>query len=153
MLCMVPIRSIVFTSADGVALHAPGRRDPVARLVGSGDVVQAGLGRRRCPAKVIRCSIDSYLHRGWTRDHLGLSPVDIDILADPDRVVPHLLERLAPRADDGLAERARQRLAARRQAGRQHRRKRPLSGDPQAIGLWDIGEALHAGAGAASRSA
>ncbi|MGE0034054.1 MAG: thiamine pyrophosphate-binding protein [Xanthobacteraceae bacterium] len=83
-----------------------------------------------------------FLHRGWTRDHLGLAPVDIDILAEPDCVVPHLLQELAQHST--LAERARCRLDERRGIGRTVTRKRPLRGGPEAIGLWDIGEALHA---------
>jgi thiamine pyrophosphate-dependent acetolactate synthase large subunit-like protein len=135
-----PDPSIVFTGADGVEML---KRADVILSLDWWD--QATLFKQvwpdgQVPAKVIRCSLDSYLHRGWTRDHLGLSPVDIDILAAPDRVVPPLLERL--KADSGLAKRAAERRAVREKEGRHIVRKRPLGGDAQAIGLWDIGEAL-----------
>jgi thiamine pyrophosphate-dependent acetolactate synthase large subunit-like protein len=135
-----PDPSIVFTSTDGVELI---RRADVILSLDWWD--QATLFKQAWPdgdvrAKVIRCSIDSYLHRGWTRDHLGLSPVDLDILAEPDRLLPPLLEQLDERP--GLSGRAQARLAERRRAGRNIVRKRPLSDDPEAIGLWDIGEAL-----------
>jgi thiamine pyrophosphate-dependent acetolactate synthase large subunit-like protein len=42
-------------------------------------------------AKVIHCSVDAYVHRGWSMDYQGLPPVDIPILAEPDAVLPQLL--------------------------------------------------------------
>ena len=75
----------------------------------------------RVPAKVIRCSLDSYLHRGWTRDHLGLSPVDIDMLCAPDRAVPALLEGVKAAGGAGAGQ-ARARAPRRaRSAGPHHR--------------------------------
>jgi thiamine pyrophosphate-dependent acetolactate synthase large subunit-like protein len=94
------------------------------------------------PARVIRCSLDNYVHRGWTRDHMGLAPVDLDILAEPDTVVPSLLEEIERAADDDFRHRAAARLAARQRARREPVRVRPVQGDPHAIGLWDIAEAL-----------
>ena len=135
-----PDPSIVFTNADGVELV---RRADVILSLDWWD--QATLFKQAWPdgevtAKVIRCSLDGYLHRGWTRDHLGLSPVDIDILADPDRLVPLLLAEL--KGHSALAEKAGKRIAEREQIGRAVVRKTPLNGEPDAIGLWDIGEAL-----------
>ncbi len=136
-----PDPSIVFTNAEGVALMQQ------ADVILSFDWWDpATLFKQAWPdgnvaAKVIRCSIDNYLHRGWTRDHLGLAPVDIDILAEPDRVVPQLLDELTQHL--ALPERARHRLDERRRIGRLVTRKRPLCGGAEAIGLWDIGETLH----------
>lgn len=42
-------------------------------------------------AKVIHCSVDRYVHRGWSMDYQGLPPVDLPILAQPDTIVPQLL--------------------------------------------------------------
>jgi thiamine pyrophosphate-dependent acetolactate synthase large subunit-like protein len=137
-----PDPSIVFTGPDGVDLL---KRADVILSLDWWD--QATLFKQCWPdgnvsAKVIRFSLDSYLHRGWTRDHLGLSPVDVDILSAPDRAVPLLLDGL--KASDGLKRGAQERRAARERQGRHIVRKRPLSDDPEAIGLWDIGEALNA---------
>ncbi|HVZ54702.1 MAG TPA: thiamine pyrophosphate-binding protein [Pseudolabrys sp.] len=137
-----PDPSIVFTGPDGVELL---KRADVILSLDWWD--QATLFKQcwpdgRVPAKVIRCSLDSYLHRGWTRDHLGLSPVDIDMLCAPDRAVPALIAGVTAAGGAALAERARERRAARAAQGRNIVRKRPLSNDPQAIGLWDIGAAL-----------
>jgi acetolactate synthase I/II/III large subunit len=59
----------------------------------------AGSLRQACggqlpAAKVIQCSLDSYLHRGWSKDYQSLPPTDIFVLADPDRLVSALLERI-----------------------------------------------------------
>ena len=136
-----PDPSIVFTGPDGVTLMR--QADVILSLDwwDHATLFKQAWPDGGVPAKVIRCSIDNYLHRGWTRDHLGLAPVDIDILAEPDRVVPHLLQHLAAHPD--LPELARRRLAERSRIGRTVPRKRPLRGGAEAIGLWDIGEALH----------
>src|SRR5947208_2088779 len=56
----------------------------------------AGSLRQACggqlpSAKVVQCSLDSYLHRGWGKDYQSLPPADILVLADPDRLVSALL--------------------------------------------------------------
>ena len=56
----------------------------------------AGSLRQACggqlpSGKVIQCSLDSYLHRGWGKDYQSLPPADIFVLADPDRLVSALL--------------------------------------------------------------
>jgi len=43
-------------------------------------------------AKVIHCSIDDYLHKGWSMDYFGLPPADLKILSSPDEFVGPLLE-------------------------------------------------------------
>jgi acetolactate synthase-1/2/3 large subunit len=45
-------------------------------------------------AKVIHCSLDGYIHRGWSMDYQGLPPVDLPILAEPDVILPQLLSLL-----------------------------------------------------------
>ncbi|HZD89254.1 MAG TPA: thiamine pyrophosphate-binding protein [Pseudolabrys sp.] len=137
-----PEPAIAFTPDEGV------------RILREADVVlsldwwdQATLfkqawGESRVPAKIIRCSIDTFIHRGWTRDHMGLTAVDIDVLAEPDRVVPLLLDALEARTDDNFRHAADVRLAAARAAHKAPTPIRPVKGDPDSIGLWDIGEAL-----------
>jgi len=46
-------------------------------------------------ATIIQCSLDSYLHNGWSMDHQALAAIDLNILADPDQVIAQLAERLA----------------------------------------------------------
>lgn len=103
-------------------------------------------GTEEVGAKVIHCSVDSYIHRGWSKDYQGLPPVDVPILAEPDVVVPQLLdmvqaegaggrERIRPGAGDALetAEAA----AA-----------RPRGADPgEPIDLYELARALEAAKG------
>jgi len=60
----------------------------------------AGSLRQACAgqlpsAKVVQCSLDSYLHRGWSKDYQSLPPADVFLLADPDRLVSALLACVA----------------------------------------------------------
>jgi thiamine pyrophosphate-dependent acetolactate synthase large subunit-like protein len=99
-------------------------------------------GGNNVPAKVIRCSIDTFLHRGWTRDHMGLTAVDLDILAEPERAVPALISAIENRGDDASRRAGMQRLSACRATWKEPERIRPMSGGTDDIGLWDIGVAL-----------
>ncbi len=42
-------------------------------------------------AKIIHCSLDQYLHNGWSMDHYGLPAADLPIVAAPDALVRELL--------------------------------------------------------------
>src|SRR5262245_27801411 len=50
------------------------------------------FGDQTPAAKVISASCDVLLHRGFSMDYFGLPPVDVNLLAEPDIVVPRLLE-------------------------------------------------------------
>ena len=53
------------------------------------------MGDRSSPkATVINCSVDSYVHNGWSKDHLALAPADIRVLAEPDAMIRPLLPLL-----------------------------------------------------------
>ena len=43
-------------------------------------------------AKVIHCTVDDYLHNGWSMDYFGLPPADLKILASADQLVRPLTE-------------------------------------------------------------
>jgi thiamine pyrophosphate-dependent acetolactate synthase large subunit-like protein len=45
-------------------------------------------------AKVIRCSLDRYVHNGWSREHQGFAPCDLELVGEPCRVVSLLLEQI-----------------------------------------------------------
>src|SRR5207253_3772802 len=53
---------------------------------------KAAFGDQAPAAKVISASCDVLLHRGFSMDYFGLPPVDVNLLAEPDVVVPRLLE-------------------------------------------------------------
>ena len=134
--------AIAFTPDEGVEVLR--RADVVLSLDwwDPATLFKQAWGDISAPARVIRCSIDTYIHRGWTRDHMGIAPVDLDILAEPDTVVPALLDEIVRAADDGFRRRAASRLAASQGKRSAPARVRPVDGGPDAIGLWDIGEAL-----------
>ena len=46
-------------------------------------------------AKVIHCSVDQYVHNGFSMDYQALPTSDLTMLASPDRLVARLLEELA----------------------------------------------------------
>src|SRR5579872_1443400 len=56
-------------------------------------------------AKIIQVSLDYRIHNAWSMDYQGLPPVDLFISADPDRVVPDLVQAISagvrPRAAVG----------------------------------------------------
>jgi thiamine pyrophosphate-dependent acetolactate synthase large subunit-like protein len=78
-------------------------------LVREADVILAldwidlgGTVRQACAgqlptAKIIHCSLDQYVHNGWSMDYQALPPADVSMLASPDRLVERLLEAVAPR--------------------------------------------------------
>ncbi|MBI1778393.1 MAG: thiamine pyrophosphate-binding protein [Proteobacteria bacterium] len=45
-------------------------------------------------AAVIQCSLDQYVHNGWSMDYQALPPAEITMLASPDRLVRKLLEAI-----------------------------------------------------------
>jgi thiamine pyrophosphate-dependent acetolactate synthase large subunit-like protein len=49
-------------------------------------------------AKVIQISLDHRIHNGWSMDHQGLPPVDLLLSADPDLVVPELVQEIGKSA-------------------------------------------------------
>ena len=49
------------------------------------------------PGKIVTCTLDSYLHNGWSADHFGLPASDIPVLADPDIFVGQLLDAVGSR--------------------------------------------------------
>ena len=55
-------------------------------------------GERPISARIVAASCDVHVHRGFSMDYFGLPPVDVNLLAEPDVVVPLLLEACKARA-------------------------------------------------------
>ncbi len=138
-----PDPAIAFTPDDGVAIMRDA--DVILSLDwwDQATLFKQAWGDGDVSAKVIRCSINSLVHRGWSRDHMGLTPVDLDILAEPDRVVPALLDAIERRADEPFRRAGAARLNACRASCKPPQPVRPLSGNADNIGLWDIGATLN----------
>ena len=48
-------------------------------------------------AKVVNCTVDSYVHNGWSMDHFGLAVADTPVLSEPDVFVAQLMPVLEER--------------------------------------------------------
>jgi hypothetical protein len=100
------------------------------------------------PPRIIQISADRLVHKGWTRDHMGLPAADVDLLAEPCTTVPLLLDEVQRRGGTTLAERAGSRIAQRRATGSAAQPRRAPQAGPDDIALWDMGAALAAARGA-----
>ncbi|MCA0449194.1 MAG: thiamine pyrophosphate-binding protein [Proteobacteria bacterium] len=56
--------------------------------------LKTAFGDKAPPAKIVQVSVDVQIHNGWSMDHQGLAPVDINLLNEPDPVVAALLAAL-----------------------------------------------------------
>ena len=65
----------------------------------AGTLKQA-LGAEAPAATIINCSVDRYVHNGWSMDHQALPPVDLSIAATPDTLVRAMLAELRREAAD-----------------------------------------------------
>lgn len=59
-----------------------------------GGYLKLTFGTHDIAAKIISCSVDSYIHRGWSMDYQMLPPADLTILSPPDAAVKALLGAL-----------------------------------------------------------
>jgi thiamine pyrophosphate-dependent acetolactate synthase large subunit-like protein len=50
-------------------------------------------------AKVINCTVDQYLHNGWSMDYFGLAATDLMVLTEPDVFIDQLLEAVTRKLD------------------------------------------------------
>ena len=64
--------------------------DPAGLL----DAVGGGVS-----ATIVSCTLDPYLHNGWSMDHFGFAPADLPILADPEAFTADLLAAVEARLD------------------------------------------------------
>jgi thiamine pyrophosphate-dependent acetolactate synthase large subunit-like protein len=55
---------------------------------------QLATGEAAIEGKMINCTVDSYIHNGWSMDHHLLPPADIRLLCEPDVAVSALLAEL-----------------------------------------------------------
>jgi thiamine pyrophosphate-dependent acetolactate synthase large subunit-like protein len=56
--------------------------------------LKAAFGAGPPDAKIIQVSADALNHNGWSMDYMGLPPIDVEILAEPDAILAPLLEAL-----------------------------------------------------------
>jgi thiamine pyrophosphate-dependent acetolactate synthase large subunit-like protein len=101
-----------FPTAHQLHTHAPGLfvTAEAAQSVVNADVILGldwidfgGSLRQTCGGKwpdatVINCSMDQYVHNGWSMDYQALPPAEISVLAMPDRFVGLLLDKIGATA-------------------------------------------------------
>jgi thiamine pyrophosphate-dependent acetolactate synthase large subunit-like protein len=63
-----------------------------------GGTLRTMLAGERPAATIVACSVDRYLHNGWSFDHQPLFPADLSLAADVDAFVHALSGAGAPRA-------------------------------------------------------
>ena len=85
-------------------------------------------GQTETAATLINCSVDSYLHNGWSMDHHILPASDLRLLCRPESLVPALLDALG----DGDRQSEWGAIAA----------EAPEKGAEDALGYQDIADAL-----------
>jgi len=86
-------------------------------------------------AKVIHCSVDCYIHRGWSKDYQALPPVDLPILSQPDIVVSRLLDIIeAPDRGDRRMEKGHDKAK---------KFQVPHQSDGPSIGTYEMAHALN----------
>jgi len=59
-----------------------------------GGTLRQACGGELPRAKVIQCSMDSYVHNGYNMDYQALPPTDLAVLAPPDALVAALVAKL-----------------------------------------------------------
>ncbi|MDQ6821795.1 MAG: thiamine pyrophosphate-binding protein [Actinomycetota bacterium] len=59
----------------------------------AGTLKQA-YGTDQVEAWTVSCTMDFVLHNGWSKDHFGLAPIDLEIESHPDLLVNALAEQL-----------------------------------------------------------
>jgi len=66
-----------------------------------GGAMKLVAGEGPVTAKIVNCSVDSYVHNGWSADYQVLPAADLRVLAEPDAVI----EGLMPLVDKAMAGR------------------------------------------------
>jgi thiamine pyrophosphate-dependent acetolactate synthase large subunit-like protein len=96
-----PTHHPLLAASPGLRVPEPGLKtlreaDVVLSLdwVDLAGTLKTALPGALSPAQVIQCSVDPYIHRGWSMDYQGLAPMDLQLLCEPDVLVPLLLDEV-----------------------------------------------------------
>ncbi|NTI78526.1 thiamine pyrophosphate-binding protein [Rhizobium rhizogenes] len=84
---------------DAKAARCIGNADLIVSFdwVDLGGTLKLSFGDKT-PSKIVHCSMDQHIHRGWSMDYQSLPPTDMHLLADPDRLIERLLEQMPERS-------------------------------------------------------
>jgi thiamine pyrophosphate-dependent acetolactate synthase large subunit-like protein len=100
-------------------------------------------GAAETKARIIHVSLDTLNNTGWSMDYMGLAPIDIEIIAEPDAILTPLLAALGTK-DDGDGVRSTvvdsdDGVAVKREISRMGNARAALSSDDQTQ-MLDLGE-------------
>ncbi len=78
------------------AIAAVGEADVILSLewLDAANLFRLAANGAPIKAKVIRASLDRYIHNGWSREHQGFAPCDIELVGEPCRAASLLLAEL-----------------------------------------------------------
>jgi thiamine pyrophosphate-dependent acetolactate synthase large subunit-like protein len=114
-----PTDHFLHAGAPGVyavpdALDAVREADAILSLdwVDLAGILKAASGASAPAATIIQVSLDHQVHNGWSMDHQALPPVDLFLAADPDKVVPAMLDKLGVANDIEWIAQGRQEVLA-----------------------------------------
>ena len=68
-----------------------------------GGLIKQTFGNDPPTATIINCSIDQYVHNGWSMDHQSLPPADLHLAVGSDQLVAAMLAKFDPAASEGHA--------------------------------------------------
>ncbi|MDB5729577.1 MAG: ilvG2 [Noviherbaspirillum sp.] len=96
-----PTHHPLLAAAPGLRVPEPGLQalreaDVVLSLdwVDLAGTLKTAMPGALAPSQIIQCSVDPYIHRGWSMDYQGLAPMDLQLLCEPDVLVPLLLDEV-----------------------------------------------------------
>jgi thiamine pyrophosphate-dependent acetolactate synthase large subunit-like protein len=78
-----------------------------------GGFLKVTFGSHDIPAKIINCTVDPYIHNGWSMDYQMLPPADLTVLSPPDVAVKALLKSIEGRGKKPSANYSERRITPR----------------------------------------
>jgi thiamine pyrophosphate-dependent acetolactate synthase large subunit-like protein len=88
------------------ALEAIREADAILSLdwIDLAGTLKSAFGEKPPSAKIVQVSVDVQIHNGWSMDHQGLAPADIDFLNEPHTVVSALLAAVSADASPSASQ-------------------------------------------------
>ncbi len=81
-------------TADGLAAFAAADAILSLEAVDLGGILKQAFGNVPPSATIINCSVDRYVHNGWSMDYQSLPPADLTLAVQADELVSAMLDRI-----------------------------------------------------------
>jgi thiamine pyrophosphate-dependent acetolactate synthase large subunit-like protein len=104
--------------------------------------LKTACGSKAPEAQIIQVSVDALNHNGWSMDYMGLPPIDVEVLAEPDTILAPLLDALGTASDPSpaLSSAGRDGIALKRTSA-------PPLRSPSGLNLQQVADCLGAALG------